>query len=211
MRRSPGARSGSVVRHRGLRLAAVPARCRASGGGQSSRSWRRWQRRACAFRRASVVDHHGERISGEHRVSVDHRSLWSGRHSVWFSVGHQPEHRRSPRSRFRPNGGDLWIVGAGGQGDTGMGMLPGTSPSLDGSHVAFQANTRALWGDRGIQGVRAVTDVDFMAVGTSLSVNANDVVAAQLSNIYEVNGDLVVGQMATEDDSSTLRPTRSYR
>jgi hypothetical protein len=92
-----------------------------------------------------------------------------------------------------------------------MGMLPGTSPSLDGSHVAFQANTRALWGDRGIQGVRAVTDVDFMAVGTSLSVNANDVVAAQLSNIYEVNGDLVVGQMATEDDSSTLRPTRTYR
>ena len=81
-------------------------------------------------------------------------------------------------------------------------MMAGTSPSMAGSHVAFQANTGALWGDLGvIEGVGPVTDVNYMAVGTSPSVNANDVVAVQ--DIAFFCGCLEFGQMATgEDDFS---------
>ena len=105
---------------------------------------------------------------------------------------------------FQADGGYLWIIGsnATGGGDTGLGMMAGTSPSMDGSHIAFQANTGALGGDEGIRGIVPVTDGNFMAAGTSPSVNANDVVAVQESPLYCSNcgGNLVVGQVDFADD-----------
>ena len=98
---------------------------------------------------------------------------------------------------FQANGGDLW-TNSSLDGDTGMGMMAGTSPSLVASHVAFQANTGALWGDLGVvEGVGAVTDVNFMATGTSPSINANDVVAVQDSVPFcsTCGGELVAGQI----------------
>ena len=50
---------------------------------------------------------------------------------------------------FQANTGNLWVVGADNRGDTGLGMMAGTSPSIAGLpggwQAAFQANTGALW------------------------------------------------------------------
>jgi len=50
---------------------------------------------------------------------------------------------------FQANTGRLWTMDRGGAGDTGFGMMPGTSPSIarfaGGYQTAFQANTGSLW------------------------------------------------------------------
>jgi len=50
---------------------------------------------------------------------------------------------------FQANTGNLWTVGSDNHGDTKLGMMAGTSPSIaavGGSYeVAFQANTGNLW------------------------------------------------------------------
>ncbi|WP_181110152.1 MULTISPECIES: CHAP domain-containing protein [unclassified Rathayibacter] len=50
---------------------------------------------------------------------------------------------------FQANTGNLWVTGDAGTRDTGLGMMPGTSPAIaatnGGYKVAFQANTGNLY------------------------------------------------------------------
>ena len=70
---------------------------------------------------------------------------------------------------FQANTGALWTWGAlQGAGSTGLGMMAGTSPSIDADgDVAFQANTGNLWlTDSGVGGTGVA-----MWAGTSPSRN----------------------------------------
>jgi hypothetical protein len=73
---------------------------------------------------------------------------------------------------FQGTDNDLWMSGPDGQFDSGLGMMPGTSPAITplftgGYEVAFQANTGAMWtyGTAGTEDWNAG-----MAAGTSPSI-----------------------------------------
>jgi hypothetical protein len=74
---------------------------------------------------------------------------------------------------FQANTTRLWVTGTAGAGDTGLGMMPGTSPSItkltgSGYQVAFQANTSRLW----VTGTAGTGDTGLgMMPGTSPSIS----------------------------------------
>ena len=112
---------------------------------------------------------------------------------------------------FQANTTVLWVVGPGGPGPTGLGMMPGTSPSITrlvggGWEAAFQANTGNLW----VTGTAGTADTGLgMMAGTSPSI------AALSSGGYEVafqanTSDLwVTGNAGTADTGLGMLTTTS--
>jgi hypothetical protein len=123
---------------------------------------------------------------------------------------------------FQASTGNLWVVGTDGEGDTRLGMMRGTSPSLawnpaGGSIVAFQANTGHLW----TSGALGAGDTQLgMKAGTSPSVvvNTNGGVTiafqANTGNLWITgtggNGDTHLGMMAGTSPSIVAQPNGGY-
>ena len=82
----------------------------------------------------------------------------------------------------------MWTTGVGGGGATPYGMMAGTSPSIGGSEIAFQANGGDLW-TVGSNGTGGDGDTGFgMMAGTSPSMAGSEI--AFQSNTGALWGDL---------------------
>jgi hypothetical protein len=91
---------------------------------------------------------------------------------------------------YQGTNGDLWLYGRAAEGDTGLGMLAGTSPSITnlqsgGYQVAFQASTGVLW-TMGTDGTYNTGEA--MAAGTSpVITDINDNTYTSNENTYFVS------------------------
>jgi cell wall-associated NlpC family hydrolase len=76
---------------------------------------------------------------------------------------------------FQANTSNLWVTGAAGTADTGLGMMAGTSPSITalpngGYQILFQANTGEMW--------RYSPQTGIAPVGLGMMVGTSPAVAA---------------------------------
>jgi hypothetical protein len=123
---------------------------------------------------------------------------------------------------FQANTTNLWVTGSAGTGDLGLGMMPGTSPSIaampgGGYEVAFQANTGNLWvtgsagtGDLGL-GMRSGTSPSIAALpggGYQVAFQANT------TNLWVTGsagtGDLGLGMASGTSPSIAALPGGGY-
>ena len=92
---------------------------------------------------ASVLDQHGDRVSGEHRrsVAIDNPGGSTGMGMMAGSgpsVAPLPGFGSNHEIAFQANTGHLWTTGLFG-GDSALAMMAGTSPSMNlNKTVAFQ-------------------------------------------------------------------------
>ncbi len=112
---------------------------------------------------------------------------------------------------FQANTTRLWRTGPAGTGDTALGMMPGTSPSVTtlsggGYQIAFQANTGELWttGARGTHNLRLG-----MAPGTSPSITALANGGYQIAFQANTTRLWVTGSAGTKDTGLGMLPGTS--
>ncbi len=97
-----------------------------------------------------------------HPTATAHRAM------AWAVYMALPSDSSGLESAIHLSNGDLWTEGPGGSGDTGLGLWPGTSPSLAANgYVAFHANSNTSVGNLWIGG--SSTDLGLWA-GTSPSI-----------------------------------------
>jgi hypothetical protein len=132
------------------------------------------------------------RLFGEPEIWFQANTGWIWRYlngrgtnaGEWLAPHTSPSFVEGP---FRPTqavqawSGHLWVAHFSGWRDTGLGMMPGTSPSSNPlAGVAFQANTGRLWISHGPHGTEELGRP--MMAGTSPSIWGVNNIAYQGNN-----------------------------